>query len=269
MPTQLEKANLLRTLHVPGDPLLLLNVWDVTSARVVARRPDTRALATASWSISAALGFDDGGDLPVADALSAIQRIVQSTDLPVSADFEKGYATSLATLRANIGRLIATGAAGLNLEDSTGSDAGELWSVEEAAARVATVRSEANSHGVPLVINARTDILAGGGSVDEAITRGNAYLDAGADCVFLLGGIGPDLGLMVREIRGPVSVLAGANAPPVHQLASLGVARISVGPGTAGVAYAALHRMVQGVVNGADWPDDVAFRPGVHVQPPE
>jgi 2-methylisocitrate lyase-like PEP mutase family enzyme len=242
--------------------VVLVNVWDVASARVVAAHPSTKALATASWSVSAALGYADGGAMPVDVALAATARIVRATVLPVSVDFEKGYADSLEQPKANIELLIETGAVGLNIEDSIGDDDGECWSIEVAAARVAAVRDAAEGRGVPIVINARTDVLAGGGSVDEAIERGRAYLEAGADCVFVLGGIGPHLGEIVAGIPGPVSVLAGAGSPSVAELAAMGVARVSVGPGSMGVAYSALAAMLDGASANEAWPTSMSYRPG-------
>lgn len=257
-----EQANQLRALHIPGTPLVLVNVWDIASAQVVAALPGTLALATASWSVSAALGVADGGQLPLDHVLDLARRIVAVTSLPVSVDFEKGYATDLQTLGENIRRLSQTGVAGLNIEDSIAADDGPCWSITEAAKRVAAVRAAAEAEGIPLVINARTDVLAGGGRSVEAIARGNAYLEAGADCAFVLGAIGPELRSMVSGIRGPVSVLAGAGALPIAELAAAGVARISVGPGSMGVAYAALHDLVRDLHAGDDWPPALAFRPG-------
>jgi 2-methylisocitrate lyase-like PEP mutase family enzyme len=256
------KAVRFRNMHVSGDPLVLLNVWDVASARVVASNPATKAIATASWSVAAAMGYSDGQHLPLDDVLDLASRIVAVTDLPVSVDFEKGYAADLSGLEDNIRRLCQTGAVGLNIEDSMGDDDGPCWPIAEAARRIECVRRAAAAEGVPIVINARTDVLAGGGEVAEAIERGNAYLTASADCIFVLSGIGPGLPSLVRDIAGPVSVLAGAGSPPVSVLAGLGVARISVGPGAMGVAYAALADLVAQVNESGEWSQALAFRPG-------
>lgn len=133
--TSVEKAGAFRAMHQPGNPIVLINVWDVASARVVADKDGAQAIATASWSICAANGFADGGDLPLEVALAAARRIGEAAKLPVTVDFEKGYADSAAGVRENTLRLIETGAIGLNLEGSSGADDGELWSVGEAAAR--------------------------------------------------------------------------------------------------------------------------------------
>ena len=263
---QIAKAETFRRLHVPGSPIVLVNVWDVASARVVAAQPSVQALATASWSVSAAAGYVDGEDMPLDEALDAVRRIVSATEMPVTVDFEKGYAPTPDGVRENVLGLIQTGAIGLNIEDSRGAEDGEVWTVEAAAARVAAVRLAARESGVPLVINARTDLLVGGGSIAEAIERGNAYLDAGADCVFVLGAPDEALGEVTNGIRGPVSVMAGAGSPPIAELDAAGVARVSFGPGPMGVAYAALGRLAMDLLDGASNPgnlSDLAFRPGV------
>jgi 2-methylisocitrate lyase-like PEP mutase family enzyme len=262
MDSAIDKARELRDLHVPGDPLVLLNVWDVASARVVAASPATRAIATASWSVAAAMGYPDGEETPLETVLNLASRIVVATDLPVSVDFEKGYAADLAALEDNIRRLCQTGAVGLNIEDSIGPDDGPCWPMADAARRIEHVRRAATAEGVPIVINARTDVLAGGGEADQAIKRGNGYLQAGADCIFVLNGIGPELPRVVKEMTGPVSVLAGAGSPGVADLARMGVARISVGPGAMGVAYAALAELVNDVDEVGTWPPALGFRPG-------
>lgn len=259
--TSVEKAGAFRAMHQPGNPIVLVNVWDVASARAVAAQAGTHAIATASWSICAATGFADGGELPPEVALAAAKRIVEATELPVTVDFEKGYADSAAGVRENVLRLIETGAIGLNLEDSIGAEDGVLWSVSEAAARVAAVRAAAEESGVPLVINARTDTLAGRGEVEDAIERGRAYLDAGADCIFVLGANLANTAEIVRGIPGPVSVIGGATTPTIAEFAELGVARISFGPGPMGVAYAALACLVNDLAAGKPQSPDLAYRP--------
>ncbi len=257
------KASQLRALHRPGEPLVVVNVWDVASARVIAARPETRAIATASWSLSAAAGYADGEALPLDDALLAASRIVAAVDFPVTVDFEKGYGATLGELSVSTLRLLEIGAVGLNIEDSLESEDGRLRDIGDASNRVAAARAAAEDAGVSLVINARTDILIGGGTVNDAVARGRAYLDSGADCVFVLGAIGPDLREIVDRIPGPVSVLAGAGSPPIAELASAGVARISYGPGPMGVAYAALDRFARDLAHEGLHPDDLAWRPGI------
>ena len=255
------RADRLRALHVPGDPLLLVNTWDVASARVVATSARAKAIATASWSVSAALGVTDGEGMAIGQVLDLARRIVEAVDLPLTVDFEKGYARDGAGLAANIEALLESGAVGLNLEDSLGAEDGSLWPIEEAASRIATVREAAERVGVPVVINARTDVLVGGGTADDALARGRAYLEAGADCIFMLGAAGDDLRRIVMELPGPVSVMAVAGAPTLPELARTGVARVSLGPGSMGVAYSALAALATSLANGAEPPAELGFRP--------
>ena len=156
------KADLLRALHVPGTPLIVPNVWDAITARTVSAAPGVKALATASHAISFAHGVDDGEGLSVDQALAAAQLIVRATELPVSVDFERGYTRDLGELKDNITRLIYTGAAGLNFEDSTGDATAPLADVDTQVARVAAIREVAHAIEVPLVLNARVDALVRG-----------------------------------------------------------------------------------------------------------
>jgi 2-methylisocitrate lyase-like PEP mutase family enzyme len=250
-----EKAELLTSLHVPGDPLIVTNVWDVASARVVAATPGVRAVATASHSVSAAYGVEDGEGLSVDHAISVARRIASAVELPVSVDFERGYATDLDELAINIGRLAVAGAAGLNIEDTQAD--GSLFPLDEAVDRILTVR-EATT--VPLAINARSDALVRGGTLTEAIERGNAYLEAGATSVFVLGlGSAADVAAAVAAIEGPVAVIAGPASVPLRQLADLGVARVSFGPGTLGVALAQLARATAELTALGGYPADLGF----------
>jgi 2-methylisocitrate lyase-like PEP mutase family enzyme len=259
----IDRATAFRALHKPGQPVVLVNVWDVASARVVAAEPGVRAVASGSWGVCAATGYDDGIDLPLDVALTAAAAIVAATDLPVTIDFEKGYSETAAGVKANVIRLIETGAIGLNIEDSQTAESLPLWSVIDAAERIAAVRAAADESGVPLVINARTDVLLGGGTAADAIERGAAYLAAGADCIFVLGAEGPILNQVVAGIPGPVSVMATANSASIAEFAEAGVARVSFGPGPMGVAYAALARLVGDLASGMPNPPELGYRPGV------
>jgi 2-methylisocitrate lyase-like PEP mutase family enzyme len=254
--TQKEKAEALRALHVAGDPVVLVNVWDAASARVVASAPGCRAVASASWSIAAAHGFGDGEQIPRDEMLAAVGLIARTVEQPVTADRERGYADAGET----IALAIEAGAVGCNLEDSDPGDV--LRPTEEHAARVAAARANGEELGVPVVINARTDVWIHGDIPPEervaaAIERGEAYMDAGADCIFV-----PGLGDLdvIKELCShfPVSVIG---ARPRADLAAAGVSRISYGPGSMGIAYAALRREAEALLGGGPPPADLAFRP--------
>jgi 2-methylisocitrate lyase-like PEP mutase family enzyme len=258
MTTQSEKADLLRSLHVPGDPLILTNVWDAVTARIVAGVPGVKAIASASHSVSYAHGVSDGEGMTVEQALTAAREIVNAVELPVTIDFEKGYASDPAEVEANIRRLIETGAVGLNLEDSI--DGSTLFSLEQAAARVAAARSAGIASSVPIVVNARVDALVRGSNWVDMVARANAYLAAGADCIFVLGLGTEDLvHRAVAEIDGRVSVISGATSVPLARLAELGVSRVSFGPGVLGLTLFHLQDAAAVLTSRGEYPPELGF----------
>jgi len=259
MTTQAEKAELLRSLHIPGTPLILTNVWDAVSARIVAGVPGTRAIASASHSVSFAHGVPDGEGLTVEQALAAATIIVDAVELPVTIDFEKGYATDAVGVETNVGRLLETGAVGINLEDST--DASSLFELGEAADRVAAARSAGVRSRIPLVINARVDALIRGGDWDDMVARATAYLGAGADCIFVLGlRTEDDIARALAEIDGGVSVIAGATSVPLVRLAELGVSRVSFGPGLLGLTLSHLRDAAERLTALGEYPPELGFQ---------
>lgn len=223
-----DRSDELRALHKPV--LVLPNVWDVGSALLVAALPGCRALATTSSGVAASLGYPDGERIPAAEMLAAVGRIAQAVEVPVSADLEAGYGDPVATARA----AVDAGVAGLNLEDKAGP-------ADEHVERIRAVRAEV---GDELVVNARIDVfLHGTGGVEDAVERGNAYLDAGADCVFPIGvSEGAAIARLAAGIDGPVNVLAGAGTPPIAELEAMGVARVTFGSGLTRAAYGAAVR---------------------------
>lgn len=261
-PTTAEKAAALAALHVPGDPLIVVNVWDAMTARIVARTPGVRALATASHSVAYALGVEDGEGMSVDMALAAAGRITAATDLPVSVDFERGYAADAAGVRANVARLIEAGAVGLNIEDSLAGATSERRPIADAAARVAAARAAADEAGVPLAINARTDTLAGSPeNWSEAIDRANAYVDAGATSVFMLGLRTEQLVAdAVAAVRAPIAVFAHPGYLPLSRLAELGVGRISFGPQILGLTLAHLADAAALLTARGEYPAELSYR---------
>ncbi|MCA2228780.1 isocitrate lyase/PEP mutase family protein [Nonomuraea aurantiaca] len=225
------KAAVLRALHVAGAPVVLPNAWDAASARMV-EAAGFSAVATSSAATSQILGFEDGEATPVQEVLDATRRMVQAVRVPVTVDFERGYGLAPAEL---VERFAATGAAGLNLEDSEPAT-GQLLDVGEQADFLAAVRQAARSLNVDLVINARTDaFLRRAGSPEEQLAttleRGRRYLEAGADCVYPIGVGDPTvIKALTQNIPGPVNVAYGRGAHSLATLASLGVARITFGP---------------------------------------
>jgi len=239
MATQEEKAEIFRALHRGPRILVLPNAWDCVSARIV-EEASFPAIATTSAGVANALGYRDGEHIPAAEMLAAVARIARCVRVPVTADLEAGYRDVAAAAAG----LVASGAIGLNLEDAGGDTA-------QHAARVATARRVGRDLGVSLVINARTDLYLGrigdaASRFERACDRLRAYIDAGADCVFVPGVTDEDtIQRFVEALRFPLNVLAAAGTPPVPRLQELGVARVSAGSGLARAAMGLVSRIAQ------------------------
>jgi len=224
-------AEIFRKLHHAPPTLLLPNCWDAASARLfeVAGFP---AIGTSSAALANVLGYADGQQLDLETHFGMIENIVATVTVPVSVDFESGYATTPDELARNIHRLAALGVAGYNLEDSRHK--GELYNLDEQTARIKAAKAAAPS----LFLNARTDIMLdhiGEESTrfERALDRLQAYLDAGADGIFLPGLTAAEpIGIVAKHFRKkPLNILAGPNTPSVPELQGLGVSRVSVGSG--------------------------------------
>lgn len=255
------KAAVLSSLHIPGDPLILANVWDAVTARVVAGAKGVQALATASHAVSFVHGVPDNEGLSLEQALESARIIIGAVTLPVSIDFEKGYASDAAGVQQNVARLIEAGAAGLNIEDSLEASSGPLRDPADAASRVAAARAAADEAGVPLAINARVDSLVSKpADWVGAMDRANRYLDAGATSIFVLRL--PTEGLVeraVRDVNGPVSVISNPTSVSLKKLAELGVARVSFGPGMLGLTLAHLQRAATQLTALGEYPEEIGF----------
>src|SRR3954451_12909329 len=230
------RCDLLRSLHRPGEPLLLPNAWDVATARAVVAA-GFPVVATTSAGVAATLGYEDHQAAPGDEMLAAAARIATGVEVPVTVDAEAGDGMAPDGL---VAALQSAGAAGCNLED-TDHTAGSLRDPDRHAEWLGAVRRAASAAGYPLVINARVDVflgplLAGAGPgtqeelVPEALRRANAYLEAGVDCVYPIVLWEKDaLGRFISGARGPVNVVRLPQAPSLAELAELGVARVSWG----------------------------------------
>jgi 2-methylisocitrate lyase-like PEP mutase family enzyme len=238
-------------MHRGGDPLVLVNVWDVASAqRVVAA--GGRAVATSSAAIAASLGLPDDPTALTAMMFAALGRIAAAVELPVSADLLDGYGLAADEL---VDRLLAAGAVGCNLEDSDHARPGALLGPGDAAARIAAVRSAAVRAGVDIVINARIDAYLhhGDGATPEVVERARRYLDAGADCVYPIRLTDPRVTAdLVAQLDAPVNANVADDAT-VAGLAAAGVSRISIGPMAFRAALAAFDQTAARLL-GADVP---------------
>ncbi|HEX6218186.1 MAG TPA: isocitrate lyase/phosphoenolpyruvate mutase family protein [Sphingomicrobium sp.] len=225
------KFDTFRALHVPGDPVILYNIWDVGSAQAVIKA-GARALATGSHPVADAQGWSDGQGVPIDFALSNAKRIADSVDLPLTVDFEGAYAVDPEVGAANVVRLAATGAVGCNFEDQVIGGEG-LHPHKDQAKRIEAIR---RAVGDQFYINARTDLYLktqdhDGAVVDQAIDRGKAFADAGASGFFVPRLSDPkQIERIVKAVPLPLNVIAFPGAPDKKVWASAGVARISHGP---------------------------------------
>jgi 2-methylisocitrate lyase-like PEP mutase family enzyme len=231
-PDQIRQAETLRLLHHAPPLLLLPNAWDGASARII-EAAGFAAIATTSGGVAWSLGYLDGEAAPWDEVVAATARIVRVARIPVTADVEAGYATTTEALMRHVTEIIAAGAVGINLEDGMPEDGMRVRPTEAAAERIAAAHQAARQAGVPIVINARTDLyLRNEGDAAsrfaETVARCKAYLAAGADCVYPIGLSDPAaIGELVAAVRGPVNVMGRKGMPDVAALARLGVARVS------------------------------------------
>ena len=218
-------------LHVPGDPVILYNIWDVGSALAVVAG-GAKALATGSHPVADANGWPDGEQVPIEFSLANAKRIVDAVELPLAVDFEGAYSVDPEIGAANVARLKATGAVGCNFEDQMVGGEG-LHPLELQICRIAAIRQAV---GNDFFLNARTDLLIKAKAIDDAligevITRGKAFADAGASGFFVPRISDPrHIERVVREVPLPLNAIAFPGAPPKAEWAAAGVARISHGP---------------------------------------
>lgn len=230
-----QKAQKFLELHHSEDLLILPNIWDVISGNLL-QKIGFKAIATASMSMSYSQGYHDGEHLPFKTVLRISKEISEAVDIPVSVDFEKGYSDSLEELSAKTSELIDTGIVGINIEDGSREGGKGLMSIENQCERIQTIRQTALNKGVHLVINARTDIFLNSESqsnieLDQAIKRGIAFKDAGADCFYPI--MLTDTVLierLIKEIKMPVNIFLIKTLADFDRLKEIGVSRISLGP---------------------------------------
>jgi len=233
---QKEKAEQFRQFHHEAPMLVLPNVWDAASARIV-EQAGGRAIATTSSGVAAALGYRDGQQISRDMLIEALARITRTVDCPVTADIEAGYGNTVEEVLQTVKKVIGTGVVGINIEDSLPHQEKALVDIPYQVERIKALRQLANSMGVPFVINARVDVflLAAGepeSRFEQAIQRADAYLQAGADCIYPIGMLDRDLiANLVKAINGPINILGGPPAPTLPELAQLGVARVSLAGG--------------------------------------
>jgi 2-methylisocitrate lyase-like PEP mutase family enzyme len=242
------KAAAFRNLHSGHEILLLPNVWDVASARIV-EEAGFRAVATSSAGVSFSLGYPDGQVIPRDEMLAAITRIAKAVKVPVTADMESGYGPTARDAALTARAVIDAGAVGMNLEDVADASTSALVELPLQLEKIHAIREIADRVRVPLVLNARTDtyLLQIGDPAkryDETVRRLSAYRDAGADCVFVPGlSDAASIGRLVADLKCPLNILAGTGSPSVPELFKLGVARVSLGSAPMRAALGQLRRL--------------------------
>ncbi|MEA2433647.1 MAG: hypothetical protein QOG54_1104 [Actinomycetota bacterium] len=252
MTDQSAKAQQLRSLQVPGDPVVLTNAWDASSARTFVEA-GFAAIATSSGAVAQVLGHSDGENAPLDEVFAAIGRIARAVDVPVTADIERGYGLEPEEI---VAQLVGAGAIGCNLEDSYPATK-EMVPTDEHAEWLGRVRTAANERGVPIVINARVDVhLRKWGEPDrrlgEAVARAKRYIQAGADSVYPIFLNEPEeLRRFVEQVDAPVNAVFMPGSS-ISAFASLGVARVSFGTGLHQAADTALKKMAERIAAGED-----------------
>jgi 2-methylisocitrate lyase-like PEP mutase family enzyme len=248
--TQSQKSEIFLQQHRDKKILVLPNVWDALSARLIASAGFT-SLATASFSLAAAHGYEDGEKIPFTKLIQVVKEITSAVDVPVSVDFERGYANDLSSLADNIRRLLDAGAIGINIEDRD-PNGKALISTTAQCKKLETIREAATKHGVHIVINARTDaylLKLDTNYLKETIARAKAYQDAGADCLYPIAIDNySDIGRVLDEVALPINVLLMKPVADLKKLEEMGVGRASLGPGSLKYVLTKLRGMVRGVM---------------------
>lgn len=256
--TQRDKAEAFQRMHCGGAILPLPNAWDAMSARIF-EAAGFAAVATTSAGVAYALGWPDGELVPRGEMIAAIGRIANAVAIPVTADIESGFGATAGEVAETVRMAIDAGAVGVNLEDTMHGAPRTLYELPAAIERIAAARRAADAAGVPIVINARTDVYLLGigeksGRFDEATRRLNAFRAAGADCLYAMGQFDAEtIGRLVQAVNGPLNVMGLPGTPPVAELKRLGVVRVSTASGPARLAMTAARKAAQALLETGDF----------------
>ena len=249
------KAQQFHDLHHSGKMLVLPNIWDSLGAQLL-ESLHYPAIATASASIAFTNGYNDGENIPFNNLLALTTRIVDSVNIPVTADIESGYAANDHELMENMKQLIATGIVGINIED-TDKKTGALLLAEIQCNRIRIIKNISSEMGISLFINARTDVYIHGkefktseSKLEETIKRGLAYKNAGADCFYpITVRQEKEIQKIVEEVKMPVNILTIAGIPELKRLQEIGVARVSLGLSFLKIAIRAMKDIAEKLKN--------------------
>jgi 2-methylisocitrate lyase-like PEP mutase family enzyme len=250
--SQANRATQFREQHRGAQLLILPNIWDSLGAKLMARL-GYPSIATASVSTALANGYLDGEKIPFSRLLEIVQNISSAVPLPLTVDIERGFAESIVQLQENIHQLIEHGAIGLNIEDSR-PDHKSLNPIDEQCRKIEAIREMGTQIGVPIVINARTDVYIIGqddDALEEGIKRGRAYKTAGADCIYPVAISSYEaISRFVREVGIPVNVLLMKSIPDLKQLKEIGVTRVSLGPNLLAHVLGIMKEIAEGLKRG-------------------
>ncbi len=250
IPGQRQLAEDFRNLHRTPPILLLPNAWDPMSARIF-EAAGFPAVATTSGGLAWALGYQDGEKAPWLEVVAATRRIVDAVKVPVTADIETGYGETPEQVARNVADIIRAGVVGLNIEDGTKRPEQPVRTIDDASARIRAARGAADAEGIRVVINARIDLyLKHVGDEQsrftETVRRAEAYMTAGADCIFLFGIADVDLiGRLAAAIKAPVNVVGRAGMPGLKALQVAGVARVSIASGASMAVVSLIRRVAE------------------------
>ena len=248
--TQAEKAEKLRKLHHGPKILALPNAWDAVTARIL-EEVGHPAIATSSAAVAFSLGYPDGQRISRGEMLEAVARITRAVRVPVTADLESGYGKTPEEIVDFTKAMIAAGAVGLNFEDITGDDESSHVELGLQVKNIRAIRETAAALGVPVVINARTDIYLmpigpAATRFERTVERLRAYREAGADCLFVPGVSDPEIiAKLVKAVGTPLNILASQGCPSLEELEKMGVARVSAGSSAMRAAMGAFQRVAK------------------------
>jgi 2-methylisocitrate lyase-like PEP mutase family enzyme len=247
---QAEKAERLRKLHHGPRILALPNAWDVVSARILEELGHP-AIATSSAAVAFSLGYPDGQHISRREMLEVVARIAHAVKVPVTADMESGYGKTPEEIAETTKQLVASGAVGLNFEDITGDDESSQVELGLQVKKIRAIRDTSAALGVPLVINARTDVYLmpigpEATRFDRTVERLRAYREAGADCLFAPGVCDREIiAKLVKALGAPLNILVSQGCPSLDDLEKMGVARASAGSSAMRAAMGAFQRVAK------------------------
>src|SRR5437016_682885 len=248
-----EKAERFRKMHHRPRILALPNAWDVASARIL-EHAGYPAIATSSAAVAFSLGYPDGQRISRDEMLEVAGRIAHAVDVPVTADLEAGYGTTVKEMLETVKAAIDAGVIGMNLEDVTGDEESSLVNLSLQVEKIRAINETAKSRGVPFVLNARTDVYLmpigpEATRFERTVERLRAYRDAGAACLFAPGLYDRDtIAKLVKAVEAPLNILANPACPPIPELEKIGVARVSAGSGLMRAAMGTVQRVAKEIL---------------------